>query len=77
MQRTPPWRIIALMITLNTQSLLRRRAGELPGVERNVREGQVSEPGVFRSGHVVVTASLALAFALTALAALAGLIDLV
>jgi hypothetical protein len=55
----------------------RSRAVELPGVEREVLEGQISETRVFRSRHVLATASLALACALTALVALAGLIDLV
>jgi hypothetical protein len=54
---------------------VRNRAEELSG--REVLEGAISETRVFRSGHVVVAASLALASALTALVALAGLIALV
>jgi hypothetical protein len=52
---------------------------EFSGVEgeREVLESAISETRVFRSGHVVVAGSLALASAVTALIALAGLIALV
>ena len=77
MRCAPPWRIIAPMVTSLTTQSLRNRAEELFSVEREVLEGAIFETRAFRSGHVVVAASLALASALTALVALAELIALV
>jgi hypothetical protein len=65
------------MVTPFISEDVRDRAEELSRVERQVVEGAFSEARVFRSGHVVVAASLALASAVTALVALAGLIALV
>jgi hypothetical protein len=65
-----------MVTTLITQSM-RNRAEELSSVGRAVLEGAISQTRVFRSGHVVVAASLALASALTALVALAELIAFV
>jgi CRP-like cAMP-binding protein len=42
------------MVTSLTRNVLRNRAEELSGVEREVLEGAVSETRIFRAGHVVV-----------------------
>jgi hypothetical protein len=77
MRRAPPWRIIAPMVTPSITQNVLNRAEELSGVERETLEGAISETIVFRSAYVVVAAGLALAFALTALVALAGLVAVV